>query len=117
MTYVDGFVAAVPTENREKYIKHAEDAAVVFKEHGALKMVECWGDDVPDGEVTSFPMAVKCEPDETVVFSWVLWPSRTVRDEGMQKIMEDPRMQPDVNPMPFDGKRLIFGGFEMIVER
>src|SRR5262249_18728700 len=70
MSYVEGFVAAVPTANREKYRIHAEKAAVVFKEHGALKVVECWGDDVPDGEVTSFPMAVKCKKDETVVFSW-----------------------------------------------
>lgn len=116
MTYVDGFIAAVPTANREAFIKHANDAALVFKEHGALKVVECWGDDVPDGEVTSFPMAVKKKEDETVVFSWVLWPSREVRDEGMQQLMADPRMQPDVNPMPFDGKRLIFGGFEMILE-
>ena len=116
MPYVDGFVAAVPTANREKYRKHAEEAAVVFKEHGALKLVECWGDDVPDGEVTSFPMAVKCQPDETVVFAWILWPSRAVRDEGMKKVMADPRMQPDKNSMPFDGKRMIYGGFEMIVE-
>jgi uncharacterized protein YbaA (DUF1428 family) len=71
MTYVDGFVAAVPTSNREIYKKHAEAAAVVFKEHGALKLVECWGDDVPDGKVTSFPMAVKRKDDETVVFSWI----------------------------------------------
>jgi uncharacterized protein YbaA (DUF1428 family) len=116
MTYVDGFVAAVPTANREKYRIHSERAAVVFKEHGALKLVECWGDDVPGGEVTSFPMAVKCEEHETVVFSWILWPSRQARDEGMKKVMADPRLKPDVNPMPFDGKRLIFGGFEMIVE-
>jgi uncharacterized protein YbaA (DUF1428 family) len=116
MTYVDGFVAAVSTANREKYRVHAEKAAVVFKEHGALKLVECWGDDVPDGEVTSFPMAVKCKEDETVVFSWILWPSRLARQEGMKKVMADPRLKPDVNPMPFDGKRLIFGGFEMIVE-
>ncbi|MDI5985479.1 DUF1428 domain-containing protein [Halomonas sp. M4R5S39] len=116
MTYVDGFVAAVPTANRDKYIQHARDAAVVFKEHGALKMVECWGDDVPEGQVTSFPMAVKCQPDETVVFAWLIWPSREVRDQGMAKVMEDPRLQPDVNPMPFDGKRLIYGGFEVIVE-
>jgi uncharacterized protein YbaA (DUF1428 family) len=116
MTYVDGFVAAVPTANREKYRKHAEDASVVFKEYGALKFVECWGDDVPDGEVTSFPMAVKCQDDETVVFSWVLWPSRDARNEGMKKVMADPRLKPDVNPMPFDGKRMIYGGFEMIVE-
>ncbi|PMR68509.1 DUF1428 domain-containing protein [Halomonas heilongjiangensis] len=116
MTYVDGFVAAVPTANRDKYIQHARDAAVVFKEHGALKVVECWGDDVPEGEVTSFPMAVKCRPDETVVFAWLIWPSREVRDRAMAKVMEDPRLQPDVNPMPFDGKRLIYGGFEVIVE-
>ena len=116
MTYVEGFVAAVPTAHREKYRVHAEKAALVFKAHGALKVVECWGDDVPDGEVTSFPLAVKCKADETVVFSWILWPSRQMRDDGMKKVMADPRMKPDANPMPFDGKRLIFGGFEVIVE-
>ena len=84
MTYVDGFVAAVPTTNREIYKKHAEAAAVVFKEHGAMKFVECWGDDVPEGKVTSFPMAVKRKDDETVVFSWIIWPSRNVRDEGIR---------------------------------
>jgi uncharacterized protein YbaA (DUF1428 family) len=114
MAYVDGFVAAVPTANREKYRKHAEQAAALFKEYGALKTVECWGDDVPDGQITSFPMAVKKRPDETVVFSWILWPSREKRNEGMKKMMADPRMRPDVNPMPFDGKRLIYGGFEVI---
>jgi uncharacterized protein YbaA (DUF1428 family) len=116
MTYVDGFVAAVPTANRAIFKKHAEAAAVVFKEHGAVKVVECWGDDVPDGKLTSFPMAVKREDDETVVFSWIIWPSRKVRDEGMKNAMADPRLQPGMNPMPFDGKRLIYGGFEMIVE-
>jgi uncharacterized protein YbaA (DUF1428 family) len=74
------------------------------------------GDDVPEGKVTSFPMAVKRKDDETVVFSWILWPSRKVRDEGMKRVMADPRLQPDKNPMPFDGKRLIYGGFEMIVD-
>jgi uncharacterized protein YbaA (DUF1428 family) len=116
MTYVDGFVAAVPTANRGIYTKHAETAAVVFKEHGALRVVECWGDDVPQGTVTSFPMAVKCKDDETVVFSWITWPSRQKRDEGMKKVMADPRLQPDKNPMPFDGKRLIYGGFETLVD-
>ena len=116
MTYVDGFVAAVPTANRERYKKHAEAAAVVFKEHGALRLVECWGDDVPQGKLTSFPMAVKCKDEETVVFSWVTWPSRRVRDEGMKQVMTDPRLQPDKNPMPFDGKRLIYGGFELLVD-
>lgn len=116
MTYVDGFVAAVPTENKERYVRHASDAAEVFKEYGALRMVECWGDDVPDGEVTSFPMAVKCQPNETVIFSWLVWPSKAVRDQAMPRIMEDPRLQPEVNPMPFDGKRLIYGGFEVVVD-
>ena len=116
MAYVDGFVAAVPTANREKFRRHAEAAAVVFKEHGALKVVECWGDDVPDGKVTSFPMAVKRKEDETVVFSWIMWPSREVRDAGMAKVMADPRLQPDKNPMPFDGQRVIYGGFEIILE-
>ncbi|KJK11358.1 RNA signal recognition particle 4.5S RNA [Burkholderiaceae bacterium 16] len=114
MNYIDGFVLAVPTANRETYRQHADAAAVVFKEHGALGLVECWGDDVPEGKLTSFPMAVKLEKDETVVFSWILWPSRKVRDEGMKAAMADPRLKMD-EPMPFDGKRMIFGGFEMIV--
>jgi uncharacterized protein YbaA (DUF1428 family) len=116
MTYVDGFVAAVPTANKAKYKKHAEEAAAVFKKHGALKLVECWGDDVPEGKVTSFPMAVKCQADETVIFSWIVWPSKEVRTRGMAKVMADPAMQMEANPMPFDGKRMIYGGFEMIVE-
>ena len=116
MAYIDGFVAAVPTANRDAYEQHARDAGAVFKEHGALKIVECWGDDVPDGEVTSFPMAVKCKDDETVVFAWILWPSRDARNAGMEKVMADPRMQPDAMPMPFDGMRMIFGGFEVILD-
>lgn len=116
MSYIDGFVAAVPTANRDVYRKHAETAAAVFKEHGARRVVECWGDDVPQGKLTSFPMAVKCKNDETVVFSWITWPSRRARDEGMKKVMADPRVQPDKNPMPFDGKRLIYGGFQVLVE-
>ena len=114
MPYVDGFVVAVPKVNRDVYRKHAEEAAILFKEHGALQLVECWGDDVPDGEVTSFPMAVKCREDETVVFSWILWPSREARDAGMKNFMADPRMS-RMDQMPFDGKRMIYGGFEMIV--
>jgi uncharacterized protein YbaA (DUF1428 family) len=116
MSYVDGFVTAVPTANREMFRSHAEAAAAVFKEFGALKVVECWGDDVPDGEITSFPMAVKRKDDETVVFSWIVWPSRAVRDAAMGKVMADPRLKPDTNPMPFDGNRLIYGGFETIVD-
>ena len=116
MTYIDAMVAAVPTANRETYKQHAKSAAQVFRDHGATKLVECWGDDVPEGKVTSFPMAVKRKDDETVVFSWITWPSRQVRDEGMKKVMADPRMQPEKNPMPFDGKRMIYGGFQPILE-
>ncbi|VVO35595.1 DUF1428 domain-containing protein [Pseudomonas fluorescens] len=115
MSYVDGFVIAVPTANREKFKQHAQSAAAIFKEYGALSIAECWGDDVPEGKLTSFPMAVKLKEDETVVFSWITWSSRQTRDAGMEKVMADPRLQPDVNPMPFDGQRMIFGGFEMIV--
>jgi uncharacterized protein YbaA (DUF1428 family) len=116
MTYIDGFIAAVPTGNREAYKKHAASTAAVFKEHGALKVVECWGDDVPEGKVTSFTMAVQRKDDETVVFSWITWPSRQKRDEAWKAIMADPRMKPGADPKPFDGKRLIYGGFEAIVE-
>jgi uncharacterized protein YbaA (DUF1428 family) len=116
MTYVDGYVMAVPNANRDAFIKHANEAAAVFKEHGASSVMECWGDDVPEGKVTSFPIAVQKKPDETVVFSWIVWPSRQARDAGMKKVMEDPRLQPDKAPMPFDGKRMIFGGFEPVVQ-
>ena len=116
MAYVDGFVAAVPNANRERYRKHAEIAAAMFREHGATKVVECWGDDVPEGKLTSFSMAVKRADDESVIFSWVTWPSKQVRDDAWKKVMADPRMQPDKNPMPFDGKRLIYGGFEVILD-
>jgi len=116
MNYVDGFVAAVPTMNKEKYIEHAKVSAVVFKEHGALKIVETWEDDVPEGEITSFPMSVQREKNESVVFSWVTWPCKKARDAGWKTLMEDPRMHPDNNPMPFDGKRLIYGGFNTILD-
>jgi uncharacterized protein YbaA (DUF1428 family) len=116
VSYVDGYVFAVPNANRDAFINHANEAAAVFKEHGASSVMECWGSDVPDGKVTSFPMAVQKKPDETVVFSWIVWPSRQARDEGMKKVMEDPRLQPDKAPMPFDGKRMIFGGFEPVVQ-
>jgi uncharacterized protein YbaA (DUF1428 family) len=116
MPYVDGFVIPVPKAKREAYRKLAEMAAPIFKEHGALKVVECWGDDVPDGVVTSFPMAVKKEPDETVVFSWIVWPSKEARDAGNAQAMADPRMQLPPEGAPFDGKRMIFGGFEIMVD-
>ena len=116
MSYVDGFVVAVPTAKREAYRKYAEEALPIFKEHGALRHVECWGDDVPEGKVTSFPMAVKAKPDETVVFSWLEWPSKEARDAGMAKAMADPRMPQDMSSAPFDGHRMIYGGFTSIVD-
>lgn len=116
MPYTDGFVCAVPTANKEKYVAHAKLAAGVFKDHGALKVVECWGIDVPEGKLTSFTMAVQRKNDETVVFSWITWPSKVVRDSAWEKAMQDPRLSPETNPMPFDGKRLIYGGFDMIFE-
>ncbi len=114
MNYVDGFVAAVPTANKAAYLEHARLAATVFKEHGALSIVECWGDDVPDGKLTSFPMAVQRKADETVVFAWITWPSRAIRDAGMKKVMDDPRMK-DMK-MPFDGQRMIYGGFQVVLD-
>lgn len=115
MAYVDGFVAAVPTLNKDKFIQHSLKMAAFLKTLGAIKIVDCWGDDVPDGKVTSFPMAVKKEENETVVFSWIIWPDKATRDAGMEQMM-DPQNHDSFDPMPFDGKRLIFGGFDMIVE-
>lgn len=116
MRYIDAFVAAVPTANKQAYLEHARLASDVFKAHGAIKLVENWGDEVPDGELTSFPKAVLCKPDETVVFSWIVWPSKAVRDAGMEKAMRDERLSDESNPMPFDGSRLIYGGFETILD-
>jgi len=116
MTYVDGFVLAVKTAKKAEYIKHAEEGAAVFKKYGAISAMECWGDDVPGGELTSFPMAVKCGADETVVFSWIVWPSKAARDSGMENCMADPYFQGEGQDMPYDGKRMIFGSFETIVE-
>ena len=117
MPYVDGYVMAVPRKNKSEYIQLAEESAVVFKDHGALSVVENWADDVPIGELTSFPMAVKCEEGEDVVFFLIVWPSREARDLGNKAAMEDPRLQNwDLNKMPFDEKRMILGGFTTIVE-
>lgn len=116
MNYVDVMAAAVPTANKETYIAHARMAAEIFKEHGALRVLEFWGDDVPPGEVTSFPMAVQCKDDETVCTSLIEWTSRAARDAGMQKVMTDERMNSEEAAMPFDGKRMIFGGFETILD-
>jgi uncharacterized protein YbaA (DUF1428 family) len=115
MTYIDGFVAAVPTANREAYRAHAEKMVPLFRRLGATAIVENWGSDVPDGKVTSLPMAVKAKPDETVVFSWVAWPDKATRDAAWATLQTDPEMRA-IGDMPFDGQRMIFGGFDTILE-
>ncbi len=116
MPYIDGFVIAVPNANKEKFIAHAREFDPLFLEYGATRVIEGWGDDVPEGKVTDFQRAVQASADETVAFSWVEWPDKATRDAGVKKMMEDPRMDPEKNPMPFDGKRMIFGGFDAVVE-
>ncbi len=115
MTYIDGFVLAVPTAHKEAYRKHAESSLPLFKRHGAIHMMETWGTDVPDGKLTSFPMAVKLQPDETVVFSWVVWPDKETRDKAWEAMPNDPEMNQSME-MPFDGKRMIYGGFSPLLE-
>jgi uncharacterized protein YbaA (DUF1428 family) len=114
MSYIDGFVAAVPRGNKEAYRQHAAGAVAMFKEFGATRQVEGWGDDVPDGKVTDFKGAVKATPDEVVVFSWLEYPDKATRDKANKKIMSDPKMKDLGASMPFDGKRMIFGGFQPI---
>jgi uncharacterized protein YbaA (DUF1428 family) len=115
MAYIDGFVVPVPEGKKEAYREMAAKASEIFREHGATRVVECWGDDVPHGKVTDFYRAVAAEEGETVVFSWVVWPSREARDAGNEKMMADQRMQPGPD-IPFDMKRLIFGGFELLLD-
>jgi uncharacterized protein YbaA (DUF1428 family) len=116
MSYIDGFVLAVPSANKQKFLDHANKADALFLELGALRVLECWGDDVPTGKLTDFRRAVQAKEDETVVFSMVEWPDKATRDAAMGKMETDPRMDPVKNPMPFDGKRLIYGGFKPILE-
>ena len=115
MNYVDGFVVPATTARKQDYIDMATKAGAIFREHGALSVAECWGDDVPDGKVTDFKRAVAAEPGETVVFSWIVWPDKPTRDSGMAKVMADPRMA-NMADMPFDMKRMIFGGFAMVCD-
>jgi uncharacterized protein YbaA (DUF1428 family) len=119
MSYIDGFVIAVPTAGKDKFVHHAEDIGAIFMEFGATRILECWGDDVPDGKLTDFRRAVQAKDDETVVFSWIEWPDKATRDAAMAKTHDlmktDPRMNPEKNPIPFDGKRMIFGGFSPVV--
>lgn len=113
MPYIEGFVAAVPTANRQKYLDHAKEAAVYFRRFGATRVVECWGDDVPKGVLTDFYKATQAKDDETPVFSWIEYPDKATRDAANKKMIEDPDMG-DMQ-MPFDGKRMFWGGFEVIL--
>ncbi len=111
MAFIDGFVAAVPKDKKAAFIEHAKTIDALFMEFGATRVVECWGEDVPHGKVTDFFMAVKAEESETVVFSWIEWPDKPTRDAAMAKMQTDERM---MGTMPFDGKRMIYGGFEPV---
>jgi uncharacterized protein YbaA (DUF1428 family) len=120
MAYIDGFVIACPKANRQKFIDHALAADGMFVEMGALRVIECWADDVPDGTVTDFRKSVQAQDDEDVIFSWIEWPDKATRDAAYAKMMDpanpDPRMDPEKNPMPFDGKRMVWGGFTPVVD-
>ncbi len=116
MGYADGFLVPVPAGKKDAYRDVASKAAAIFKEHGATRVLEAWGDDVPDGKVTDYKGAVKATDDEKVVYSWIEWPSKEARDAGMKKVMEDPRMPQDMSAMPFDGQRMVYGGFAPIVD-
>lgn len=119
MPYMDGFVIAVPTANKQAFIDHANAIDAFFLDFGATRVVECWGDDVPHGKLTDFYGAVQAKPDESIVFSWVEWPDKATRDAAMVKfetlMQTDPRFDPKQNPPPYDGKRMIFGGFQSLV--
>jgi uncharacterized protein YbaA (DUF1428 family) len=120
MPYIDGFVIACPKANKQKFIDHANNADSMFIEMSAIRVLECWADDVPDGTLTDFRMAVKATEDEDVIFSWIEWPDKETRDKAYAVMMDpdnnDPRMDMEKNPMPFEGKRMIWGGFTPVVD-
>ena len=115
MTYIDGFVIPVPANNRDAYLEMAKLAAQVFLDHGALRVVETWADDIKPGKVNDFRSAVIAKADEQIVFSWIEWPSKEARDTGSHKAMNDPRMNIE-GEHPFSGERLIYGGFDPILD-
>ncbi len=114
MSYIDGFVIPVPNARREQFLQHARTFDALFLEVGATRVMECWADDVPEGKLTDFRRAVQAGEDESVVFSWIEWPDKATRNAGMEKFMKDPRIS-QASEMPFDGKRMIFGGFAPVV--
>ena len=114
--YIDGFIAPVPVDNKDAYRAMAQKAAGIFQEYGAVRVVEGWGDDVPDGTVTDYKRAVQAKADENVVYSWIEWPDKETRNAGWAKVMADDRMKPD-GGMPFDGKRMFWGGFRPLIDR
>lgn len=120
MSYIDGFVIACPKANKDKFILHANTADSMFIEMGAIRVIECWADDVPYGTLTDFRRAVQATEDEDVIFSWIEWPDKATRDKGYAAMIDpdnkDPRIDQEKNPMPFDGKRMIFGGFTPVVD-
>jgi uncharacterized protein YbaA (DUF1428 family) len=114
MSYVDGFVIAVETARRDEFVDHARRMDALFLEWGATRVVECWADDVPTGQFTDFGRSVQLKEGEAVVFSWIEWPDKATRDAAMARMQSDERMMAE--PMPFDGKRMIFGGFTPVVD-
>jgi uncharacterized protein YbaA (DUF1428 family) len=117
MSYIEGFLVAVPEANKQKYIDHAKSAVPLFRQLGATRLVEGWGDQVPDGKVTDYRSAVKSEDDEQVLFSWVEYPDKATRDAANQRMQDDSDAMKGMAEMPFDGMRMIFAGFEPLVER
>ena len=120
MAYIDGFVLAVPTANRQAFIDQAKWVDSLIKEFGATRILECWGDDLPAGKFTDFRKAVQAKDDETVVFSWIEWPDKATREAGIARMQElantDERFDEEKHPVPFDGMRMIWGGFEPVLE-
>ena len=118
MSYIDGYVVPAKTARKQEYVDMAKHMATRFLEWGALRVVECWGDEVPDGKVTDLKRAVAAEGDETVVFSWCEWPSKEVRDVAMKKMQEDPEMVEGMKKpnQPFSMQRMVFGGFRPVVD-